>query len=252
MALAYVTGSQTRAGMTAYELAATGVDAPASALEGEMGTLRAYSEENAAKIPDILAGLGAEWRIHGQSYKTMPTETITHPPVECALAVRELSRGREPRKLRFGVSPIVVRIADERAQRFVQPSSEQEARFDLKHCAAAAWARGQFGLAEMQEGAFTDPDILALRSRVELVADENRTTFDGCWLEVEFEDGSTEKIVVDAFKGSVPNPVSDAELADIFRVTAHSRLPAERIDAIVDASLALDTIGARDLMRLCT
>jgi 2-methylcitrate dehydratase PrpD len=252
MALAYITGSQTRAGITAYELAADGVDAPVTALEGEMGALRAYSEEGADKIPAIIESLGTEWRIHGQSYKTLPTETITHAPIECAFALRERASGREAKAMRFGVSPIVVKIADERAERFGQPSSEQEARFDLKHCAAAAWVRGRFGLAEMQESAFTDPAIRDVRSQVALVPDEARASFDGCWLEVDFTDGSTERVVVDAFKGSVPNPVSDEELAAIFRETADGHLSEGRAGEIVEATLGLEKIDVPDLMELCT
>src|SRR5713226_5546084 len=95
MALPYVTALTTRNGLNAYQLAAAGLDAPASAFEGDKGMLSCYSDEPAAKIDEIIASLGKTWRIHGQSYKTMPTETITHAPLECALALRARAGDRE-------------------------------------------------------------------------------------------------------------------------------------------------------------
>jgi 2-methylcitrate dehydratase PrpD len=134
-----------------------------------------------------------------------------------------------------------VTIADERFERFGLPSSDLEARFDLRFCAAAAWRRGRFGLAEMAEAAYTDPAILALRAEVELVADPTRASFDGCWTEVGFTDGSTERVVIDAFRGSADNPVSDDELAALFRAAAEGRLTDGRAQAVIDAVMSLDT-----------
>lgn len=252
MALSYITGLTTRNGMTAYQLAARGLDAPVSAFEGEMGMLSAYSSEAASKIDGVLASLGREWRIHGQSYKTMPTETITHAPVECALHLRERAAGREVERMTFGVEPIVVKIADERRERFGDPSSENEARFDLRYCAAAAWLSGRFTRAEMQPAAYTDPAVLELRSRVDLVADEQRQTFDGCWLEIAFRDGTKESVTIDSFRGSAANPVSDEELAELFRATAEPHLQPGRPDEIVAAAMGLESVGnVRELVALC-
>jgi 2-methylcitrate dehydratase PrpD len=155
MGLAYVTGATARSGLTAFELARRGLDAPPTAFEGDKGMLVTHSDEDAAKIETVLASLGGEWRIHGQSYKTVPTETITHPVVECVLALVARARGRTLDRMTFAVQPIVVTIADERRDRFGAPSSELMARFDLRFCAAAAWVRGVFTLAEMRKAAYT-------------------------------------------------------------------------------------------------
>jgi tetratricopeptide (TPR) repeat protein len=59
--------------------------APATAFEGERGMLVGHSREERGKIDGVLGSLGSNWRIFGQSYKIIPTETITHAPVECVL-----------------------------------------------------------------------------------------------------------------------------------------------------------------------
>jgi 2-methylcitrate dehydratase PrpD len=252
MGLAYVTAANTRNGLDACQLARIGFDAPATAFEGNKGMLASYSDEPASKIDGVLGELGATWRIHGQSYKTVPTETITHAPVECVLDIRATAHDREIAGMRFGVEPIVVTIADERYERFGLPTSDLEARFDLRFCAAAAWLRGRFGLPEMQAEAYQDDEILALRARVELVADEARTSFDGCWLEVDFTDGSRERVVVDAFRGSAANPVSDAELGGLFLAAAAGLLTPDRAQQIVDAAFGLaEAPDVSGLMTLC-
>lgn len=247
MTLSYITGATAASGLTAAQLAEQGFDGPSTAFEGDKGMLESHSEEPREKFTEVMASLGKTWRIHGQSYKSVPTETITHAPIECALALRERAAGREVERLRFGVQPIVVEIYDERMERFGDPSSELTARFDLCFCAAAAWQRGRFTLDEMRQPAYTDPAILALRSRTELVADETRQTFDGCSLEVQFTDGSTESIVVDAFLGSPERRMTDDELANIFRDAAQPLLPPGRPDEILAAVWNLedaDNIGA--------
>jgi 2-methylcitrate dehydratase PrpD len=249
MALPYVMGMTARNGFTACRLAAAGLDAPAASFEGDKGMLTSYSDEPAAKIEDVLSELGKTWRIKGQSYKTVPTETITHGPIECALDIRRRAGDRTVKAMRFGVAAIVVKIANERAERFGTPSSDLEARFDLSHCVAAAWKRGRFSLAEMKAAAYTDPEILDLRARVQLIADEAHPTFDGASLEVEFTDGSIERAVIPNFRGTPGNPMTDDELSNVFRVSAEEVLSPPRIEAVLAASWRLrDAPNVDELM----
>jgi 2-methylcitrate dehydratase PrpD len=240
MTLPYITGATARAGLAAFELAAAGLDAPRSAFEGERGMLVAQSNESAVKIAPVLDALGQTWRIFGQTYKTVPTETITHGPIECVLALRARAHGRTLERLCFAVAPIVVKIADERRDRFGVPDSELTARFDTRYCAAAAWVRGRFTLDEMRAGAYRDPRILDLRGRVELLPDPARATFEGCALEARFSDGSSERHNVDHFLGTPVNRLSDAQLADLFRAAAAERLAAGRADTLIDTVLGLE------------
>jgi 2-methylcitrate dehydratase PrpD len=240
MALPYVMGMTARNGLTAYHLAKMGMDAPPAAFEGEKGMMTSYSDEDPAKIDGVLAELGSTWRIQGQSYKTVPTETITHGPIECVMEILKRANGREPARLRFKVAPIVVQIAMERGERFGVPSNDLEAKFDLRHCAAAAWVRGHFTLAEMREGAYTDPAIIDLRDRTDLLPDDTQKTFDGAGLEVEFTDGSREEVFIPNFRGTPGNPMTDDELSDVFRLSAREFLTPERSDAVLNAAWGLD------------
>jgi 2-methylcitrate dehydratase PrpD len=251
MALPYVMAMTARSGLTIAKFAAKGMDAPITAFEGDKGMLSSYSDEPAAKIDEVFATLGQPWRIMGQSYKTVPTETITHGPIECVMALRARANGRVLAKMTFGVEAIVVKIADERAERFGAPSNDLEAKFDLRHCTAAAWVRGRFTLAEMKKAAFTDPAILDLRSRTELVADPRQKTFDGAALTVDYTDGSSDEIFIPNFRGTPGNPMTDDELSDVFRLSAEGVLTSKRADQVLEAAWGLsDAPNVRELMSL--
>lgn len=240
MALSYVTAATARTALTVGALAAAGMTAPPAAFEGTKGMLQAYSNEAPARIEPVLAELGTRWRIAGQAMKTMPTETITHGPLECALALRDQAAGRELARLTVGVSPVVVQIADERQAQFGRPSSELEAKFDIRHCVCAAWTRGRFGLEEMTEAVYTDLAVLALRERVELVADPAQQTFDGAWAEATYTDGTTQRVDVPAFAGTVARPLTDHELTAVFHAAADGVLGPERAAQVADAVWQLD------------
>ncbi|MET3762183.1 2-methylcitrate dehydratase PrpD [Sphingomonas sp. UYEF23] len=241
MTLSYITGATARSGLSAFELAERGFTAPVTAFEGDRGMFQAQCDEDRAKIGPTLATLGTDWRLLGQTYKVVPTETITHGPVECVLALRPRAAGRTIERMTFLVNPLVQAIADERRDRFGVPSSESEATFDLRHCAAAAWLRDRFTTAETAPACYTDPDVLALRDRIDLIADEGRKTFEGCSLEITFTDGSRETHGIDNFLGTPGNRVPDAKLAQLFRDYGGT-LPAGRADTIIDTIWALDTV----------
>ena len=237
--LPYVTALAGRSGYDAAALAERGFTAPPTAFEGDQGMFKSHSDEDRGKIAGVVDTLGREWRILGQTYKVVPTETITHGPVECALAILPHANGRTVARMDYRVQEIVVSIADGRRERFGRPASVGQATFDLRHCAAAAWLRGRFTTAETQAACYTDPDVVALSDRVFLTADPDRPTFEGCSLVVTFTDGSSEDHNVDAFLGTPGARVPDATLTDLLEQYG-ADLPAGRARAIAGAIWALD------------
>lgn len=238
--LSYITGLAARSGLNAVSLAKRGFTAPPTAFEGDQGMFKTHSDEDRAKIDGILDSLGQDWRILGQTYKVVPTETITHGPVECALAILPRANGRTVARMDLSVQAIVVPIVAGRRERFGRPQTVPQATFDLCHCVAAAWLRGRFTTAETAEPCYTDPAVIALSDLIFLTADPDRPTFEGCALTVTFADGSRETHNVDHFLGTPGARVPDARLTALLDQYAQGVLPPGRAAAIADAIWALD------------
>ena len=79
-----------------------------------------------------------------------------------------------------------------------------------------------------------------MRDRVDLIADHNRPTFEGCSLEVSFTDGSRETHNVDNFLGTPGARAPDAKLASLFAQYSEGVLRPERAAEIIDAIWKLD------------
>jgi 2-methylcitrate dehydratase PrpD len=238
--LSLITAIAARSGFQAASLAARGFTAPPTAFEGDQGMIITHSDEDKAKIADVMASLGKEWRTLGQTYKVIPTETITHGPVECALAILPHAQGRSVDRIEVAVQDIVVKIVEGRRERFGRPSSPQQATFDLCHCVAAAWLRGRFTTAEVTEGCYSDPDVIALSDRVLLSTDPRRENFEGCSMTVFFADGSSEAHAVDHFLGTPSSPVTDEQLVELLTQYGEGILPEGRAAAIANAVWTLE------------
>lgn len=238
--LSYITGIAARSGLQAAALAKRGFTAPPTAFEGDQGMFATHSDEDKAKVDAIVDSLGEEWRIFGQTYKVVPTETITHGPVECALAILARAESRTVERIDLSVQEIVVKIVDGRRERFGRPSSTPQATFDLCHCVAAAWLRGKFTTAEVQAECYTDAAVIALSDKVVLTADPARPTFEGCAMTVTFTDGSSEHHNVDNFLGTPGARVPDGKLTDLLEQYGEGILPPGRARAIAEAIWALD------------
>ena len=243
----YSAANAARTGVMAARLAGSGLKTAPTTFEGEKGMFVAYSDEDPSKLPAVLDGLGDEWRMMRASYKRFQAETIDQAPLESVLTIR--GRTQEPRGdvtlMRFSVEPVVAAVADERYRRFGSPQDDLQATFDLRYVMAAAWVLGRTGGDVYDEVHYRDPAILELRDRIEVVADP-AITLDGAALEIEFSDGRREDVRIDAWQGSAANPMSDAQLSELFLKAAAGHIPRHRAEDVVDAVFAADTFSSVD------
>jgi len=105
----------------------------------------------------------------------------------------------------------------------------------------------------MTQAAFTDPDIIALRARIDLIADPAQAHFEGATLRVDYTDGSADEIVIPAFRGTPNNPMTDTELTGVFRQSAEGVLNSVETQAVLDAAWGLPNApNLHELMAACT
>ena len=251
MTASYLIANAGMNGYTAAQLASRGVDAPTTAFEGEKGMLLGFSVADPEKIESVMEGLGTTWRVREGSYKRYQAETIDQAPLECVFTIRERTPADKLESIvamRFEVEPLVADIAKERYERFGKPGSDLQATFDLRYVMAAAWMTGRIGGDVYSERFYSDPTILDLRDRVQVVGDP-RITLDGATLEVSFGDGTSDEVTVDAFTGSAQRPLTDAQLEDLFRREAASSLPPDRIEDILASIWSMgEGVGVREVV----
>ena len=85
-----------------------------------------------------------------------------------------------------------------------------------------------------------DPDVLVLRSKVELVRDPAFSTIAAA-VEITTTDGRIHHRSQSASRGSDANPMSDAELEDKLRMAAAGWEPQHDVTMLIDAIWALDS-----------
>ena len=249
------TGLACRNGLLAATLARHGLVTAPTAFEGKKGMLSSYSDEPLDKAEGIVGELEAgSWqRIFEPAFKSLPTETITHAPVECVLdlvSVLPADRRRDVRELRFRLNPLVAEITADRYAQFGRPiSNDLQAKFDQRLCVSAAWVRGRFTHDEMTQTAYDDQTILDVRDRVSGIPDPS-LRIEQAMLEAHLADGTVQTARCSGFRGSPLRPLSDGELADLLRFHAVGRVEPSDLDALIDGVWHLDELpDMSDLLR---
>jgi 2-methylcitrate dehydratase PrpD len=233
-------GNAARNGLWSALLAEKGFDGPAEPLAGVQGFYHALNEK--ADLSHITDDWGEDWAIMATCYKPYPSGFVIHPVLDCVLDWRRDHPSAE-------VARVVVRGNPLLSIRANRPdiSTGREAQVSVQHAVAAALVKGQAGLDQFSDACVRDPDVLKLRSKVELVRDERFSTVAAA-VEITTTDGRTFKLEQPAARGSNANPLSDSDLEQKLRAAAslwNLRYDvAPLIDAIwsVEASTDVSTL----------
>ena len=205
-------GNAARNGLWSALLAEKGFDGPPEPLAGVQGFYHALGE-----TPDLSAvtvGLGESWEIMATSYKPYPCGFVIHPVLDCVLDWRR----DHPR---IEVTRVVVRGNPLLVVRTDRPdiSTGRQSQVSVQHAVAAALATGQAGLDQFSDACVHDPNVTALRSKVEVVRDASFSTIAAA-VEITTADGAIHQLAQPAARGSDVNPMDDDDLEGKLRTAA--------------------------------
>jgi 2-methylcitrate dehydratase PrpD len=226
-------GTAARNGLWSALLAEQGFDGPPEPLAGVQGYYNAIAET--PDLSRVTAGLGESWELMAVSYKPYPCGFVIHPVLDCVLDWRADHPTAE-------IARIVVRghpLLGDRADR-PDVSTGRESQVSVQHAVAVALLTGHAGLDEFSDARVRDPDVLALRGKVELIRDPAFSTIAAA-VEITTADGSIHHRSQSASRGSDANPMSDAALEDKLRSAAAGWEPQHDVAALIDAVWALDS-----------
>ena len=109
----------------------------------------------------------------------------------------------------------------------------------VQHAVAAALVTGKAGVDQFTDACVRDPEVTALRSKVEVLRDESFSTIAAA-VEITTADGKVHKLSQTAARGSDVNPLADADLEAKLRTAAAGWDPRHDVTPLIDAIWALD------------
>lgn len=233
-------GNAARNGLWSALLAGRGFDGPPEPLAGVQGFYHALDEK--PDLSFVTDGWGESWQIMATSYKPYPCGFVIHPVLDCVLDWRRDNPAAEVTHVAVRGHPLLSVRADR-----PDISTGREAQVSVQHAVAAALVTGTAGLDQFTDACVRDPDVLKLRSRVEVLRDESFSTVAAA-VEITAADGRTHKLVQPAARGSDANPLSDSDLEEKLRAAAAGWEPHYDVAPLIEAIWTLDQ--SADVSRL--
>jgi len=236
-------------GITAAELARSGVSGPPRVLEGRFGLFASHLQDP-DRSPDyarIREGLGIHWESRNASFKPFPAAHVLHPYIEAALGLRrthQIEPG-EIEEVRCPVPEFIVPIVCEPVAEKRAPLTTSHGRVTLQYTLAEALWRGELGRTAYDEASLRDPGILDLAARVRHEVDPSFPgpgRFRGV-VEIRLKNGQSFIEVAEHTRGSRENPMSEEELRAKFDDNTAARLSPDARDRIAGATARLETLA---------
>ena len=241
-------------GLTAAGLARGGFVGASAPYEGRFGLYNNYLGQTRAEFADLdlaTAGLGSHWELMKVAVKPFPACHFAHACIDAAIALacdHDLEPG-DITRVRARVPADVVKVVCEPIANKRRPANSYDAQFSIPYLVAAGLARRRFTLAELDDAALADRDILALAGKVdyEVDPDTDFPKFYSGELIVTTGDGRELRHREHVNRGAADRPISNSGVADKFVANMCLAVSPERATAVRDAVLGLDEGDARRL-----
>jgi len=158
-------------GITAAVLARQGFIGPMEAYEGKYGLFSSCflgAHAPGADLARITSDLGTKWEFPRASIKLFPACHQLHAFLNAAIELKQLHSidAGDITSVEALVADAAVPIVCEPLAAKRMPSSSYAAQFSLPYSIACALARGVFGLEELAESSYSDPELLRLAQKV--------------------------------------------------------------------------------------
>lgn len=242
------------AGITAASLARHGFVGPGAAYEGRFGLFPSYLGARVAQCDYALAtrGLGEIWEVDNVAVKPYPACHFVHACTDAAIALRD--QGVRPGDIAHIVALVpheVIKTVCEPVANKRHPANGYDAKFSIPYAIATAVVRGKFGLAELEEPALRDPEVIALAELVDYEADP-KSGFPKAYsgeVIVQLKNGRKIARREQINRGAADRPLSNQEIVSKFMDNAQLTVSAAHAADMREAILAMDdqAVSARAL-----
>jgi 2-methylcitrate dehydratase PrpD len=240
-------GHATRCGLEAAQLAAAGFTGNPRALEHGDGFGSTHGAGNKPVWDLTTSALGAPHEIAepGIGVKRFPACASTHQSLDAVLDLIDL----------YAIDPAAV-TAVECGVSYMAPhqliydraETGLQGKFSMPYCVAVALLDGTVGLAQFADERVRRADVQSLMPKIHMFVHPEQTTRDSLAkkfseVTITLKDGRRLERRVDQAKGQPQNPLTEAELETKFRDCAARVLPLDRIEPVLTAVRALETVA---------
>ncbi len=199
-------GPAARNGMTAAGMAHFGFTGADTIFEGERGFLRTFTDKSDAR--QLIAGLDKPYQLNIE-FKPYSCARPIHNAIDCALEIRRRDKPAlgEIRHIEMARHPDWAHYHQNK-----KPRTYHEAQVSLPYSIAVALKEGQALLRQYSDRKLKDPVLRRISEITEFTVDASLPRGVSCKMTVTMNDGHRYVSQVDYPKGSIQNPLSDAEL----------------------------------------
>ena len=233
-------------GILAAYLAETGMEGCLTALEGPNGLFATQSEN--VDVEDVCRDLGKVYTIGDTYNKMYPSCRHAQPGIEAALdlGVEHKIDPNDVAAIHIGTH----KVAYELTGIIKEPKNSGEAKFSLAYGSAVALREHGFGVANLMEKSYTDPETLELADKVTCEIDPDvQAVFPkkrGAKVRIELKDGTVYEKELYDLKGSPSNPVSTEELERKFMSNARAAMHEARAQQLLEMLRGVEDLPTVD------
>ncbi len=233
------------AGITAAALAREGFNGATAPYDGRFGLFNAYLGPLADDCDLGLAteGLGEDWELMATAIKPFPACHFTHACIDAALALRsEVGNTDRIASIETLVPQETIKTICEPEANKKRPANSYDAQFSTHYLVSTALVKGRYGLAELEETALRDKQVLALADKVSCSADPDSAfpkAYSGEVI-ITLDDGRTLRHREHINRGAADRPLSNDDIIEKFRANAAMTTDGDSIERMLGAMLGLE------------
>jgi 2-methylcitrate dehydratase PrpD len=246
MSKSFHAGKAAHNGLLSALLAREGFDSSTEIIEGRKGFSATFASRHEAS--PMTAHLGQAWEILSNGHKPYACGVVLHPLIDGVMALRaKVVDVNQIASITLQVNPITVKITG-----IEKPQTGLQSKFSLYHSAAVAWLDGVASLSQYTDAKATDPQVVALRDKVQVQAVE---TFgrDEAHVAVTLIDGTSFEAHIAHASGTHQNPMTDEAIQAKFMANAEPVLGMARCQDLAQKVWTLeDCVDVNDLIGLCS
>jgi 2-methylcitrate dehydratase PrpD len=170
LAVRVIQGWVSQSGIMCSQFAKAGITGPKNFLQGVYGYFHLYGKDHIAPA-SILEGLGSRFELEKILFKKYPSCGLTLGSTEVILDIMEEQhlRAGDIHRVEVTVPPYAYKLVGHPFE--IGDNPRVNAQFSIQYCVASALVRGDSKLDHFQESSVTDPNIMALSKKIQVISD---------------------------------------------------------------------------------